>query len=525
VRRRSIVWLSLVFALGAEAPVSARPTLGEYVRAVRALEEWRIEDAELLVSALQSQSPDEPETRGLVAELAFLGGDYARARDLLAASVEPRARPVSPELGLLAESTEEATRGYARRSSSGGHFEIAYLPGKDEVLVDLAGEALELAYQRIGEDLGYTPPSVVRVEILPRVRDLARVSTLTEKEIETSGTIALCKYNKLMIVSPRATLLGYPWLDTLAHEYTHFVVARASHDRVPIWLQEGIAKFEERRWRAEPGQGGMGPVSEHFLALALKKGRLVSFEEMHPSMAKLPSQAAAATAFAEVYTMVAWLHEQVGYAGIRAVLCRIRDGRTERRALAEELSATWDEVQARWKTYLRKLDLKVDAGDRKRSLRFRRGDDEPAEDGLSLSELREDKARRFARLGGLLRARGRLVPAAMEYEKALALEPKSALVAARLSRTYLELGDAKKAIQVALPLAERDETDAGPQATLGAAYLQTGEYERAREHLVRAVRVSPFDPSVRCGLGEVYTSLGDETRAAREKAACHALGR
>ena len=78
------------------------------------------------------------------------------------------------------------------------------------------------------------------------------MSPLTEAEIETTGTIALSKYNKLMVVSPRATLFGYPWMDTLAHEYTHLVVARLSHDTVPVWLQEGIARFEQTRWRRPP---------------------------------------------------------------------------------------------------------------------------------------------------------------------------------------------------------------------------------------------------------------------------------
>jgi hypothetical protein len=192
------------------------------------------------------------------------------------------------------EATEEATRGFARRESA--HFVILYQPGKDEVLVDLAAETLEAAWREIGGDLGYRPAGKVRVEILPRVADLARVSPLTEREIETSGTIALCKYNKLMLVTPRATLLGYPWLDSLAHEYTHFVVARITEDRAPVWMHEGIAKFEESRWRAVPGAGGLGPTLEHLLAMALRKGRLIGFDEMHPSLAKLPSQEAAATA-------------------------------------------------------------------------------------------------------------------------------------------------------------------------------------------------------------------------------------
>ena len=57
---------------------------------------------------------------------------------------------------------------------------------------------------------------------------------------------------ELMVVSPRATIFGYPWMDTLAHEYTHLLVSRISHDTVPVWLQEGLARFEQSRWRSAP---------------------------------------------------------------------------------------------------------------------------------------------------------------------------------------------------------------------------------------------------------------------------------
>ena len=56
------------------------------------------------------------------------------------------------------------------------------------------------------------------------VKELAAVSTLTEEEIRTSGTVAVCKFGKLMMLSPKALLKGYDWLDTAAHEYTHLVL-------------------------------------------------------------------------------------------------------------------------------------------------------------------------------------------------------------------------------------------------------------------------------------------------------------
>ncbi|MBI4512077.1 MAG: tetratricopeptide repeat protein [Deltaproteobacteria bacterium] len=515
--------LAVFVMLGAAImPAQARSSFGDYVRAARALQEGRLDEARALLDALSKAASDDPETKYLAAEIAFLEGDYPGALALLSAMSDARGKELARDLLPLVSATLEATRGFLRRESE--HFVFSYPAGKDEVLVDVAAEALEAACKQIGEDLGYLPSAKVRVEILPRPTDLARVSTLTEKEIETSGTIALSKYNKLMIVSPRATLLGYPWLDTLAHEYTHYVVTALSADNVPIWLHEGIAKFQETRWRASPGAVGLSRTHAHLLAVASKKGRLIRFEEMHPSMAKLPSQEAAATAFAEVYTMVAWLHHKVGYEGIRSVIEKIRDGRTERRAIAEVLGFPWARAESEWKDYLRKLDLKEPSRSKvSMPLRFRKGRDD-GDENVGLDQVSEEKARKHARLGGLLRARGRFGPAALEYEKALAITgPDNPFLAGKLARTYLDMGEPRRAVEAALPLSNRDEEDAYPQATLGAAYLELGDAQKAEQHLGAALRISPFDPAVRCALAEVYAATGRSALATRETAACRML--
>jgi tetratricopeptide (TPR) repeat protein len=512
-----ITMLSSTVAMAAKGA-----TFGEYVKAARAVQEWRYEEARQLTAELKKAAPDAPETRFLSAQMAFLDGKYPEALALLEDLDDPTVRAVVDDLKPLVKATFETVKSHERHESA--HFVIFVPSGKDEVLVDLALEALEAAHREIGADLGYKPPEKVRVEILARTTDLARVSTLTEKEIETSGTIALCKYGKLMVVSPRATLFGYPWLDTLVHEYTHYVVSRATGDRVPIWLHEGIAKFEESRWRA-PAPAPLGRAHEGFLARALKKGRLITFEEMHPSMAKLPSQEAAATAFAEVHSLIAWLHGKVGYAGIRQILSRTKDGKSERRAVSEVVGTTWQDVEAAWKKHLRGLKLADDARPKRAArIKFKKGAE--GDENLGLEEVKEDRARKHARLGGLLRARGRHGAAALEYEKALAITgPDDVFVAGKLARTYLEIGDAKKAIAVAEPLAARDEEDAYPRATLGAAWLKLGDAAKAEAHLLAAVRISPFDPAVRCGLAEVYTQANRAPQAEREQRACRALQR
>jgi hypothetical protein len=77
------------------------------------------------------------------------------------------------------------------------------------------------------------------------------------------------------------------------------------------------------------------------IAAALKKGRLITFDEMHPSMAKLPSQDAAALAYAEVYTLVGWMQSN---SATKA--CTMSPPKMARGAplVSERLNKTWGAV-------------------------------------------------------------------------------------------------------------------------------------------------------------------------------------
>jgi tetratricopeptide (TPR) repeat protein len=513
--------IAVVVVLAAVAPAEGKRTMAEAVKAARYLSAWRYDEARAVIEGMQRDAPRAVETRWLRGELAFLDGDYAGA---LAAIDGLPDRAVDGNVGALrrlATSTAAATRGFASMTSSGGHFVIHYAPGKEEAIAELAGDVLERAHAVLADDLGWTPTRPIRVELLGAARELAQVSTLTASEIETTGTIALCKYNKLMVVTPRATVFGYPWMDTLVHEYVHYVVSRMSHDEVPVWLQEGIARFQQSRWRSAPSTE-LSPTDQHLLATALKKGELISFDAMHPSMAKLPSAEAAALAFAEVNTMVGYLHGAIGYPGLRQVIDLVRQGKSARRAVAEVHGGSWADVEKGWKKALReaKLERRPELAGKAQGPRVRlkkgKGDDE----AVGLDQVASARARKYARLGGILRARGRSDAAALEYEKALAAAPADPLIAGKLSRTYLELGRHHEAIALAAPLVAADPNDATPATTLGIAQLALGDAAAAAAAFELALRVSPFDPAVRCGLAEAYGRTARAALAGREEKAC-----
>ena len=505
-------------------PATAAAGKDDAIRAARLISAWRFEEARELVASIAASQPGAAETKYLRGELAFLDGDYAKAIELIDGLPDSEVGGNVGELRSLAASTLEATRGFAQTKSSGGHFIITYAPGKDEAIVELTGEVLEAAYKAFKEDFGYESDTPVRVEILGAPAALAQVSTLTEKEIETTGTIALCKYGKLMVVSPRATVFGYPWMDTMVHEYVHYVVSRLTFDKVPVWLHEGLARYQQVRWRG-PATRPLSSVDEHLLAAALKKDDLISFDDMHPSMAKLPSQKAAALAFAEVATMVSFLHQEKGYGGLRKVLMLVKNGKSPRKAVGEVMERSWTDVERGWKQYLKAAKLKTSAGMAGRAdarrIRFVKG--ESSDENVGAEEIQSAKARKHTRLGGLLRARGMSDAAALEYEKALAAAPSDPFVAGKLSRTYLELEKYDKAIALAGPLLLADDGDAVPATTLGVAYMATNKPAEAARAFEIALRVSPFDPVVRCGLAKAYGSTGRPQLAGREERACDQL--
>ena len=285
----------LLVAMAAHGPASATADQDAY-REILTLEMWDLARAQSLIDSLERTDGDSQVVNELLGRLRFFSGDYAGADDLLKGTDSPYAK-------LAAASLAETS---GLRTDGEPHFVLRYPRGKDEIPASYALQTLEQARDRIGQDLGFLPEDRIRVEILRDPSALSRLSSLTEEEIKASGTIALCKYNKLMVVSPRALVTGYAWQDTLAHELTHYLITRASQNKTPIWLHEGIAKFEESRWRGPAGEA-LAPSAVALLARRLREGTLISFERMHPSIAKLPDQEDAALAFAEVFTTIEYL--------------------------------------------------------------------------------------------------------------------------------------------------------------------------------------------------------------------------
>lgn len=507
---------SALLALAAASPAWAgAEEVGERLRRVQELlVDWQLDEAAALAEQLERELPDVPPVQGVVGAVRFHQGDYEGAVRLLRRASE--GGDGAPLLAL-AESTLAETRGSVAQESE--HFIVRVPPGKDELLQPIALQALEAAYQSIGAAFEYQPRRKIVVDVLHDAKGLASVSTLTAKEIETSGTIAICKFNRLMITSPKALARGYSWLDTLSHELLHLVISEKSHNNVPVWLHEGLAKYNETRWRGPPGLA-LEPSSENLLAAALKKDKLITFEQMHPSMAKLPSQEDAALAFAEVFTVIEMIEKTRDGPGKRRTTTRLlealRDGASLDEALRQVTGGDLAALQREWRAWLKTRPFKLVPGAEPKKLTFvknaRKGGAtaEEQEDEAALDEAQGKAGRQFVRLGNLLREKRRLRAATVEYEKAVAqVGMHSPALHNRLAGIYLELGELEAARKVLADTLGAFPSDPQTHVLLGRLALRGKDWAGARGHYERAAWEAPFNPEIHVALHTVAEETKD----------------
>jgi hypothetical protein len=240
------------------------------------------------------------------------------------------------------------------------------------------------------------------------------------------------------MLSPRATPNGYPWLDTLAHEITHLALSRGTRDNAPLWLQEGVAKREEVRWR-EPDPLDDVPSADAIAFLGIQRGLGRPLDKIGPSIAMLPSAEEAAVVFAEVASFIRYWTREAGDTALPQLLRRLKDASSDadlERAIAEISGADLAAWDKRWRAYLASVPADVPPD-------LAPGADMPH---------RQEVSKRV-RLGQLLHDRGHHAAAAVQHARAQALAPHEPAVRCFLAAALLASGERASAS----PLVERVE--------------------------------------------------------------------
>jgi hypothetical protein len=433
------LWASLGAVASGEGPPApsprapaAQPSIlkriaaaGDTIRAARvrlAILDMDLDGAGSLLEGTDAKDAALAIERG---RLGIYAHDYDGAAALLGRG-DLAATNDGAELGDIARGCARGTAATVSVTDAERGVIVDLQDDEDRALVPLLAETAIKVRAQLQKDLGVELALPLRIDLVRDQFTLAAMTGLPEQAARTTGTVAVAKWGRVTMLSPRAMSHGYPWLDTLAHEMTHLALSQGTRDRAPLWLQEGVAKREETRWRDPQPLDDVPPVDTVAL-VGMERGLGRSLDQLGPSIAMLPTAEEAAVAFAEVHSFIRFWTKEMGDHGLPDLVRDLKSSLVPDavdsaiRDVSGVDLAGWDK---RWRAHLAQ------------------GSHELAPDlapAASIPHMQEIAKR--VRLGDLLGERGHHQAAAIELSRAQALVPTDASVRCWLAAALLGTGD------------------------------------------------------------------------------------
>ena len=418
------------------------------------------------------------------ARLAVYLGECDRADAILANPIFSESREAT-QLGELAKSCARATAaGFVMEDKQRGIW-LRLQDDADRALAPFIFEVAASARDTVSKEIGIDMPRPLRIDLVRDLFSLSAVSGLPLKAAETTGTLAVARWGRVIMLSPRAPEQGYPWQDTLAHEITHLLVTRATRDFAPLWMQEGLAKRFEVRWRP-PRPFDNPDWADTGARNAALDGRSVGIDKLGPSIAMLPTPEAAGIAFAEVTSFMHFFIEKNGEPALALLFADLR-GNGGAGADAALLSVTGyglAEWNARWQRFLREpVAAKPLPGE--------------ADAKHAPPRARADAGRRV-RLADLLAARAHGRESASEVEPLLASLPRLPQIRARVAAGLYAAGDDSGAEHALGTVAEIDALYGPWFALAGRGFKRRDQLPEADSAFTLGLSADPLSDTVAC---------------------------
>lgn len=357
--------------------------------------------------------------------------------------------------------------------------------------------------KKLHEDLGILLPLPLRIDVVRDLFSLAALTGLPLEAAETTGTVAVARWGRVTMLSPRAPAQGYTWQDTLAHEMTHLALSRGTRDYAPLWLQEGIAKREETRWRAE-SQFDDPDAADRTALDAMLSGRSVGINKIGPSIAMLPSAEDAAISYAEVTSFIAHFIETRGTAALHLLLADLKGigSKNPEAALRSTTGFGLEYWIAHWEQALLKNGRALADASKEKA-------------PLVIKEDHRHTARNL-RLGDLLYGRKDFESSAGYFQEAA----QSAPLRFRLARSLLGLEQALKAQTALGTWSDVQHANGGWLALHGRFLMDQKKVAEAEAAFAQAIQVNPLLEDVACEGRNRLTTAADSalpTDPARRK--------
>ena len=216
------------------------------------------------------------------------------------------------------------------------HFNVE-LHGQYSIDPQDLQDVLDKIYYEVGENLDYYPPEGTRL-IFYSEKDFKQIFQ-KEEPIRAfyDGSIRM-----IFIPDPKDPMFK----TILAHEYTHALVSMITENKCPVWLQEGIAVYEQTRYT---------PVEPIYLGQALLSGQVLSLRDLEKSFKEETGEyTVLGLNYESALSAVRFIVDTWGWTGVEGLLQRIKNGRHFANAIDEEFYISVTVFNEMWNEYVKK---------------------------------------------------------------------------------------------------------------------------------------------------------------------------
>jgi len=223
------------------------------------------------------------------------------------------------------------------------HF-VFYFHSQDERLMRSLIDQAEGLRREVVEDLGIDFEERTKVYLAPSSREF--------QEIQPKGQIpswavgaAYPGLNLIIIKSPRGTTGGHMDLrKVFIHEFSHIALGRAfkGREKVPRWLDEGLAMYESREW-------DFSRVST--MTRAVLTDSLIPLSEITRSFPQEVDRAE--LAYSESFYLISFLISRYGKESFHRFIKEYSRSRGLKEVLMGVYGIRLEELEKRWRNYLK----------------------------------------------------------------------------------------------------------------------------------------------------------------------------
>gem|GEM_PF-2211523 len=440
------------------------------------IEELELDKAGQLIERLKAENDEVSYLKG---KLAFFRGNYIDANNYFSQL------QTKDSVATCAINAYEMISRYRKLETP--HFIIYYPDEKGEIYLEYLTEGLENGLKILAPIFGFEVKEKIRVEILSDQRDLSRLTTLPVEAIERTNTIAISKFNKIMLSSPETQLEGYDYVNTAVHEMIHHMISTVTQERTPVWIHEALARYFDHY---KPDR--LPTMRPDILALLKKRYEnksLITFEQIHPSMALLPSQEDTSVAFAEVFLVSEFLYNKYGPKFVKQILQMLKDKNDMDEIFKSFGFGSFERFQKEFFRYLARRTEKTAISEH---LYYER----TSKKGKKSEYLGDAFAMKYVKLGDLLFLENLFSAAYSEYDKASKIGVINPHIENRKAFALINAGRFSEASSILEHIVEIYPDYYSTFMNLARSYMGQKNFLKTLEALERAVRINPFDKEI-----------------------------